>query len=182
MRNQKISIPYILLVFGAVLFTWIFHEFGHWIVYKAMGYDAYLSLNKVGIRGEDLPNTAQRIWGAAGGPMITLLQAIIVMIILYKKGWNKYVYPFLFITFYMRFLAGIMNFITPNDEGVIGQYFGLGLFTISIVLSLILFWMVFKVSKKYQLTLRFHLFTALLVMLFSSLVILSDQFIRIELL
>jgi hypothetical protein len=181
MNNQKISFKYILLVFGAVLFTWLFHEFGHWISYKLMGFEPYLSFNKVGIRGNDLPNTTQQLLGTAAGPIITLLQAIVAYYILIKKGWNKYLYPFLFIPFYMRLLAGIMNVMSPNDEGVISQHFGLGLFTISIMMSLVLFWLVYKVSKKYQLTPKFHLFNTLLVMLFSSLVILSDQFFRLEL-
>jgi len=182
MKDQTLSIKYILLIFVAVMFTWIFHEFGHWLSYKLMGFEPYLSLNKVGIRGNDLPNTTQYLWATAAGPIITLLQAIVAYLILTQKGWNKYVYPFVLIPFYMRFLAGIMNIISPNDEGVISLHFGLGLFTISILLSLLLFGLVHAVSKKYQLTPKFHLWTTLLVMLFSSLVIVSDQYFRVELL
>ena len=182
LKTQKISITYVAVVLATVLFTWFIHEFAHWTAYKSFGFDAFMSFNKAGVRGNEFPNTTQQLWATAAGPMITLLQAIIAYFILQKKGCNKYIYPLLFTAFYMRFLAGIMNVISPNDEGVISQYFGLGLFTVSIVMSAILFWMVFKTSKKYQLTVKFHLFTTLLIMFFSSVLILTDQFIKIELL
>ena len=181
MKDQRISFLYVLTIFIAVLFTWLLHEFGHWIAYRLMGFDPYLSFNAVGIRGDKLPNTTQQLLGTAAGPILTLLQAIIIYFILTKKGWNKYLYPFVFIPFYMRLLAGIMNVMSPNDEGFISQHFGLGLFTVSILISLFLFGLVYKISKKFQLTTKFHLITTLLVMLFSSLVILSDQFLRLEL-
>lgn len=166
----------------AVIFTWCIHEFAHWGTYKLFGFDAFMSFNKAGVRGSELPNTTQQLLGTAAGPLITILQAMIAYLILMRKGWNKYLYPFVFIPFYMRLLAGIMNVISPNDEGFISQHFGLGLFTVSILISLVLFWLVYKVSKKYQLTAKFHLWTTLLVMLFSSLVIMGDQFLRIRLL
>jgi hypothetical protein len=182
MKDQKVSFNYFLAVLAVVLITWFIHEFAHWVAYRSFGFEAFMSFNKAGVRGNALPSITQQMIGTAAGPIITLLQAIIAYMILNKKGWNKYIYPLLFTAFYMRFLAGIMNVISPNDEGVISQHFGLGLFTISILISAILFWMVFKTSKKYQLTAKFHLFTTLLVMFFSSLLILTDQFFRLELL
>ena len=179
MNNQKVNFKYVITVFGVVVITWLIHEFAHWLVYTLQGYDAYMGLNKAGVRGDNGPNVDQQIIGAAAGPLITLLQAILVFVYLKRKGWNKYIYPFLFIPFYMRFLAGLMNFIMPNDEGFISQQLGLGLFTISILISAVLFWMVYKASKKYQLKPKFHILTILFVMFFSSLVIMVDQFFRV---
>jgi len=179
MKDQKVSFVYILAVFVAVLFTWVVHEFAHWLTYTLQGFDAVMGLNKAGVRGDVTPNIDQQVFGAAAGPLITLLQAVLAYIYLKRKGWNKYIYLFVFIPFYMRFLAGLMNFIMPNDEGFISQHLGLGLFTISIVISAVLFWMVYKTSKRFQLKAKFHVLTTLLVMFFSSIVILVDMFFRI---
>ena len=181
MKNQKITFNYILLAFLAVLVTWLIHEFAHWLAYTLQGYDAFMGLNKAGVRGDSTPNIDQQILGAAAGPIITLLQAVLVYFYLKRRGWNKYLYLLVFIPFYMRFLAGLMNFIMPNDEGFISQHFGLGLFTISILISLALFALVYKTSKIFELKPKFHIITTLLVMVFSSLVILADQFFRIVL-
>lgn len=181
MKNQKISFIYVLVAFAAVLFTWFIHEFAHWLAYTLQGYDAFMGLNKAGVRGDEVPNIDQQVLGAAAGPIITVLQAILAYGFLKKNDWNKYVYLILFIPFYMRFLAGLMNVIQPNDEGFIGQQLGIGMFTISIIISAFLFWLVFKTSKSYQLKARFHVFTTLLIMFFSSVVIMVDQMFRIVL-
>lgn len=182
MKNKRITFLYVLIVFITVIFTWTFHEFGHWITYELMGFDAQMSFNKAGVRGSDIPNMDQQILGAAAGPIFTLVQAIVAYGILIKKGWNKYIYLLLFTPFYMRFLAGVMNFLNPNDEGFISHHFGLGTFTLSIIVSGFLFWLVLKVSKKNQLTAKFHILTTLFVLVFSSLLILTDQFLRLRLL
>ncbi len=182
MLNQRINLQYVLIAFVTVLLTWFIHEFGHYIVYKSLGYDAFMSFNKAGIRGSEVPSIDQQILGTATGPIVTVLQALIAFLILRNKGWNKYIYLFLFAPFYMRFLAGLMNFISPNDEGVISKHFGLGLFTISVVVSALLFWWVYRVSKKYKLKSKFQLLTTILVLVFSSILILIDQFFRLQLL
>lgn len=182
MTDQKVSITYMFTIFGAVFFTWILHEFAHWITYESFGLDAFMTLNASGLLKGQNPFEFHRIIAAAAGPFITLIQASLFYVILMRKGWRKVFYPLVFIPFYMRFLAGIMNFIKPNDEGVIGLYFGMGLFTISIVLTSVLFWMVYKIAKKYTLRWKFQGMTILLVMLVSSFLILLDQFVNIRLL
>ena len=80
----------------------------------------------------------------------------------------------------MRFLAGLMNFINVNDEGRVSQYLGIGTFTLSIIVSGLLFFMVYKISKKYSLNWKFQLGTYLIVMIASSILILSDMFFGIR--
>ena len=181
-KHPKITLLYTLAVFAVVLFTWLFHEFGHWITYRIFGFEAYMSFNKAGIIGNDVPNEMQQVWATAAGPIVTLSQALVAYFILIRKGWNPYIYLLVFIPFYMRLLAGAMNFINPNDEGALSQHFGLGLYTLSIVVSLFLFTLVFKASRKYQLVTKFHILTTLLVMFFSSIVIMTDQIFKIQLL
>lgn len=177
-----ISPRYILTVVLSVILTWIVHEFAHWITYSLLGYDFMMTLNKVSFLRGEIPKGIHQVIAGSAGPLITILQAFIIYRYLKKKQWNKYLYPFLFTAFYMRFLAGVLNFINPNDEGAISQYFGIGLYTISIVVSALLFYMVFQISKKHHLNWRFQLATTLIVMASSSILILLDQFIGVRIL
>jgi hypothetical protein len=176
MTDKKITLKYSLACFGAVLFTWIIHEFTHWITYTSLGYEAIMTLNTVSpIKGQE-PNDWHKIYVSASGPLITIVQAVIVYLLLMKKRWHKSVYPLLFTPLYMRVLAGLFNFINPNDEGRISEFLGIGLFTLSIIVSVCLFFLVYKVSKRYELNRKFNISTTLLVMFFSSILIMADQF------
>ena len=182
MTDQKITSKYLLACVGAVIFTWIIHEFTHWVTAESLGYESILTLNKVrpvsGLKWTELHN----IYVSATGPLITIIQAVIVFIILANKSWNKTLYPFLFTPLYMRLLAGGMNFIKPNDEGRISEYFGLGAFTLSIIVSIILFLLVYKISNNYKLNWKFNTWTTLIIMFASSILILSDQILHIRIL
>lgn len=182
MNKQKITIQYILIIFCTVLFTWLIHEFGHWITYKLLGYDAYMSLNKAGIIDGGYKDKFHALLTSAAGPLVTLSQAIVVFWFIQHKGWNQYLYPLLFTAFYMRVLAGFFNLINLNDEGRVSVYLGLGVFTIPVIVGGVLCYMVFKVSRRYQLSLGFQFFTTVFVMLGSSILILTDQFMKIRIL
>ena len=117
---------------------------------------------------------------SASGPIVTLFQGALAFIFLYRSKWNKYVYLLLFTAFYMRFLAGLMNFINLNDEGRISVFLNLGIFTLPILVSGLLFYMTYKVSVKWSLGWPFQLYTTLIIMFISSALILVDQFYGIH--
>lgn len=173
--DQKVTFKFVIVSFVAVLLTWFFHELTHWITSEALGYDALMKWNKV-TPIEGMPaNELHFIYISAAGPIFTILQAVVVYFILMKGGWNKMLYPLLFIPFYMRLLAGGFNVMRLNDEGKVGDYFGLGDYTLSIIVSAFLLFLVYKASKKYGLKASFHVWNTLLVMFFSSIIILADQ-------
>lgn len=182
MIDQKITFRYILATAIAVIFTWVLHEFTHWVTSESLGYESIMRLNSVSVVDGQERTDWHKIYISASGPIITILQAIVVFILLKTKGWNKLIYPLMFVPLYMRSLAGVVNFVNPNDEGRISEFFGIGLFTISILVSGLLFFLVFKISKKYNLNWKFNLWTTLIIMVASSILILSDQFLGIRLL
>jgi len=179
MTDQKITSKYVLASALAVLFTWFIHEFTHWITSESLGYESIMRINSVTpLAGQEVADL-HKIYISASGPLITIIQAIIVFIVLLKR-WKKLIYPLLFTPLYMRIMAGGMNFIKPNDEGRISEFFGIGLYTLSFIVSAFLFFLVYKISKKYDLHRKFIIWTTLLVMIFSSILILSDQIIKIR--
>lgn len=181
MRDKRLTFSYVLAVTVAVIFTWIIHEFAHWLTSESLGYETIMRLNGTSPANGEKVAEGHKIFISASGPIVTILQGLIAFIILQNHVWNKFIYPFLFTAFYMRLLAGLMNFINPNDEGRIGVFFEIGIFTIPIIVNGLLFFMIFKVSKRYGLNWKFQLGTTLIVILISSLLILSDQFFGIRL-
>ena len=174
--KTKISPQYILICLGAVIFTWITHEFAHWFTGEILGYDMTMTLNGVS-SSDPYKSTIHKVLVNASGPLMTLIQAFVFFFILSKHP-NFSLFPFLFTPFYMRFLAGGMNFISLNDEGKIGEALGIGIYTLPIIISAILFILVLMVSKKWVYQRKFIIWTTLLIMLFSSILILADQFFK----
>ena len=182
MTDKKINFKYIILGIIAVVLTWIIHEFAHWLTSELLGYTTIMKLNGTSsIHGEN-PTAFQRTIISAAGPVVTIIQGLVVFLILKSRNWNKYLYLFLFTAFYMRVLAGIMNFINPNDEGRISAFLKMGTFTLPIIVSGFLFFLVYKISEKYDLNWKFQLGTIFIIMLASSILILSDQFYEIRIL
>jgi len=181
MQDQTINWPYLGLIFATVLGTWLIHEFAHWAMGEALGYSSTMRLNSTSFLVGEEPTAAERTIISAAGPLITIIQALVIFFILKARQWNKYLYPILFTAFYMRGLAGIMNLIQTNDEGRISEYLGLGTYTIPIMVGGLLFYWVIVISKRHKLSWQFQLSTTLLVILASSILILSDQFFKIQL-
>ncbi|HEA22380.1 MAG TPA: hypothetical protein ENH87_15880 [Pricia antarctica] len=182
MVDQSVTFNYITAISGAVIFTWILHEFTHWITSESLGYESILRLNSVSAADGQQRTDWHKMYISASGPIITILQAIFAFKVLRTKGWNKFIYPILFTPLYMRSLAGAMNLINPNDEGRISDFLGIGLFTLSIIVCGLLFFLVFKTSRKYGLNWKFNFWTTIVIMAVSSIIILSDQFIGIRIL
>ena len=182
MNNQQITVKYVLAGIVAVFLTWIIHEFAHWLTGELLGYKSMMYLNGVSsVKGQN-PTEIHKVIISISGPIITILQGLIVYGFLKSRGWNTYLYPFLFTAFYMRFLAGLMNLIMANDEGRVGQFLGIGTFTLSIIISGFLFFMVYKISRKYKLNWKFQFWTTIIIMSASSLLIFLDQLFKFRIL
>jgi hypothetical protein len=165
---------YIVYCLLAVVFSFLLHEFTHWITGEILGYKMEMTLNKV----FPLKGSYDKNWHytliSATGPLVTLLQTLTVFLLI-KRTSNSNLYPFLFTSFYLELLSGVMNFSSPNDLGRISRTFNLGLFTIPIAFILCHLILTYKISIKEKYSGKFILKTLLLVILFSSIWILANQ-------
>jgi hypothetical protein len=164
----------------AVVITWILHEFAHWSAGNFLGYEMAMTLNKsYPLNGGYETDSHYQVVSAAG-PLITLGEAIILFAIM-RKFNTIILYSFLFSCFYMRFLAMALNVINPNDEGRISQSLGLGTYTLPIIVCVILLSLLYKITQLYALKRKFILINLGLVIFFSSVIILSDQYFHVRL-
>jgi hypothetical protein len=140
-----------------------------------------MTLNKSFLLNEKYATIADYQIISAAGPLSTLTQAIVIFIVM-KHSKIKWLYSFLFTCFYMRFFAAIISFLNPNDEARVSKFLGIGTFTLPIIMVAFLFFFVYKISKQYKFGYRFIAINLGLVILFSSIIILADQFFFIRLL
>ena len=180
---SKIQIDkrYVAVFAIAVFLTWTLHELAHWTVGEYLGYKMVITLNSgYPVSGQYSKDLHYQIISAAG-PIFTLLEALLVFILMIK-GKRILLYPFIFTCFYQRLFATIISFRRPNDEARISTAIGIGKFTLPIIMTSILFALVYKVSKKYRFDTKFNLGNLGLTILFSSLIILTDMYFKVRLL
>ena len=184
MRNNvhpQIDKTYILVFVIAVFFSWIGHEFAHWITGEYLGYKMAMTLNSSYPVGGFYSSDLHYQIVSAAGPIFTLIEAVLIFVLMMNKK-RVYLYPILFTCFYLRFLATILSFRKPNDEARISAAVGFGKFTLPLLMTGILFLLVLKISKTYKFNLKFNLTNLGLVILFSSIIILADMYFKVRLL
>lgn len=177
--RSKIDTKYVMVFGIAVFFSWIFHEFAHWAVGEYLGYKMRMTLNSsYPVYGEYSKDLHYQIISAAG-PVFTLCEAILVFILMMRKKLLL-LYPFIFSCFYMRLFATIISILNPNDEARISYAIGIGKFTLPLIMTGILFLLVHKISTVYKFDNKFNLANLGLVILFSSIIILTDMCFKIK--
>jgi len=127
-NRQRPWVAYALMFIPAALVTWLAHEFAHWQMGNALGYDMWMSLNAGGLEGKGSYDSAlHRSLVDAAGPLLTYILAIGALALI-RSTRSLLLYPFLFLQFYMRAMAlGISVVSQPNDEARISLELGLPL-------------------------------------------------------
>lgn len=148
---------------------------------ELLGYDMAMTLNSSYSTDGQQKDGHETLISAAG-PFITLLQAIIFYFFLRKSDSSIFLFPFLITPLYMRALAGMMNVINLNDEGRISRDLGLGSFTLPTIMVVVLLYLTYDAVKMRKLRIRDVVITTVLIMIFSSILILSDQAFTIRIL
>ena len=179
--NTKIDKKYVAVSAIAVLLSWTLHELAHWITGEYLGYRMVITLNSgYPLSGQYSKDLHYQIISAAG-PIFTLCEALLIFILM-KQRKRILLYPFLFTCFYMRLFASIISFSHLNDEARISTAIGIGKFTLPIIMTSILFALMYKISKIYRFDTKFNLANLGLTILFSSLIILTDMYFKVRLL
>ena len=168
------KIGYVLSAALAVLFTFFIHEGAHWLAGELLGNRMGMTLNAA----YPLSGQYLKVWHesyiSAAGPLVTLIQAVLVYLIMQRQSTNM-LYPFLLTPAIMRVLALAMNFINPQDEGRISRSLGIGLFTLPLVISAFLLYLATAESRRRQYGWRFNTASVVLIITFSSILILMSQ-------
>lgn len=151
--DKKILVRLYILLIPIAYFSYLFHEFGHWIVGEILGNDMIYSLNYVWPKAGHYINESHNLYVSIGGPAFTVLLAVISLLILEKYS-TMYAYPVLFFQFVLRFFSLVFGGFSQQDEARISSVIGLGTYTVGIIVLTILLLIVIRASYKLKIDLK----------------------------
>ena len=153
--TPQINVKYVAVSGIAVIVSWILHEFAHWSAGEFLGYDMAMTLNRAFPLNGQYHHQPHSTIISAAGPLFTLTEAIVVFALMMHRK-RILLFPFLLICFYMRLMATVISIGNPNDEARISSTLELGKFTLPLVMTSILFALLYKISKEYIDVENFH--------------------------
>ena len=151
--DKKFLVRLYLLFIPIAYISYLFHEFGHWIVGEILGNDMIYSLNYVWPRDGHYLNESHNLYVSIGGPAFTIFLAVVSLLILEKYS-TIYAYPVLFFQFVARFFSLVFGGFSQQDEARISSIMGLGTYTVGIIVLIILLLIVIRASYKLKIDLK----------------------------
>ncbi|KAF5418060.1 MAG: hypothetical protein C5S49_02150 [Candidatus Methanogaster sp.] len=153
LTESRIDWRVALLFIPVAFLTYLFHEFGHWIVGEMLGNDMVLSLNNANARSGYYIDNAHVLYISMGGPAFTILQAIIFLAII-EKSKSIYAYPVVFFAAFSRFFSVVFGGFSLQDEARISSMLDINIYTVAIIVLLVLFLIVWRSSYLLKLNLK----------------------------
>ncbi len=147
--NWKVALSFIPIAF----FTFLFHEFGHWIVGEIFGNKMTLGLNNCAPISGHFINDSHALWSAIGGPVFTILQALLFLLVV-KKTKSIYAYSIVFFAVFSRFFSIVFGGLDLQDEAGIASLIGANKYLIATIVLLILFMILWKSNHILKLNLK----------------------------
>jgi hypothetical protein len=100
--DKKTFIRICLLFIPVAYLSYLFHEFGHWVIGELLGNKMVYSLNYVWPEKGQYISESHNLYVSIGGPAFTILLSILFLLII-EKYRTIYAYPFVFFQMFMRF-------------------------------------------------------------------------------
>ncbi|WOI53183.1 hypothetical protein [Parvularcula sp. LCG005] len=139
--------PFVLVFLIAGAVTWLGHEYAHYLTAEALGYDAWMKINSVGLQSGSFASEADANLQSMAGPAFTYLQAFIATILILLTR-SVLLYPFVFLALFMRAVAFAISFGMPNDEARVSLSLGLPFWVLPAIACAILLGMVVMASRR----------------------------------
>ena len=171
---MKLKAPFFLWLVLVFLITNLLHEAGHWLMGAALGMDLKFGLN--GVRYLSPTEPWQRALADAAGPLVTIVQAIVAYVVVQRSASLK-AFAFLYAAAFMRMVAGLVSVLHPNDEARLSMVFGLGKWTLPVLVAVALILLAIQGSKRFKLTWKDHVLCYLVASLAVSAIVALDRFV-----
>jgi hypothetical protein len=151
--DKKLMFRLFLLFIPVAFVSYLFHEFGHWIIGEVLGNDMIFSLNYVWPKDGHYIDASHNLYVSIGGPAFTIFLSIFFLMII-EKYETIYAYPFVIFQMVLRFFSLAFGGFNKQDEARISSIAGLGTYTVGIIVLLILFMIVLRASFKLKIDLK----------------------------
>lgn len=163
--------PWLVVVF---FITNLLHEGAHWLTGAALGFDMQFGLNAVRYLSPTEP--WQRMLADAAGPVLTILQGLLAYVLV-KRSASHLAFAFLYTAAFSRLTAGLVSVLHPNDEARVSMYFGLGKWTLPVLVAGGLIVLVIAASKHLSLGWKDQVLCYLVASLTVSVIVGLDRFV-----
>jgi hypothetical protein len=118
----------------------------------------------------------QRALADAAGPLVTIVQGIVAYVVVRRSASLK-AFAFLYAAAFMRMVAALVSVMHPNDEARLSMYFGLGKWTLPLLVAAGLIVLAIRGGKRFQLGWKDHLLCYLVASLSVSAIVGLDRFV-----
>ncbi|NQV72832.1 hypothetical protein HQ496_06900 [bacterium] len=161
----------------AAIVTWGVHEFAHWAMGEMLGYDMWISFNQAGLDHGQYRATIHEILVSLAGPAVTWVQAIVAYVLL-RRSKKVWLYPFLFLTLWMRAVAMGISFISlPNDEASSSLLMGLPMFLLPLLSVLGLLFITYLGSRALNIGWKGNALSYLMASLVTTAIVFADKMV-----
>jgi hypothetical protein len=151
--DNKIDLKLILLFIPVAYASYLFHEFGHWIVGEFLGNDMFYSLNYVWPKSGQYIDPGHDLYVSIGGPAFTILLSLIFLLVI-EKYKTIYAYPVVLFQFFLRFFSIVFGGFSKQDEARIAVMLGLWKYSVAIIGLLILVMITLRASYILKISLK----------------------------
>jgi hypothetical protein len=151
--ESRITWKIAFLFIPVAFLTYLFHEFGHWVVGEVLGNDMILSLNESTSRTGNYAAETHNLYISMGGPAFTLIQAIVSLVFI-EKTKSVYVYPFVFFAAFSRFFSIVLGGFSRQDEARTASLLDIGPYWAAVIVLLVLSGLVWRSSYLLRLNLK----------------------------
>jgi|AP12_2_1047962.scaffolds.fasta_scaffold62111_1 hypothetical protein len=177
LTESRINWKVALLMIPVAFLTYLFHEFGHWIVGELLGNKMILSLNNAAPLTGIYIHKTDSLYVLTGGPAFTILQAIIFLIII-EKTESVYAYTAVFFAGFIRLFSILFGGFNLQDEAKISAILNIGTYTVAAIVLLILSFIIWRSSYLLKLNPKAIGYFTVLSVISSLLVIGTDKLIN----
>ena len=147
--NWIVIISFIPIAFA----TYLFHEFGHWTFGELLGNDMTLSLNNSSPRSGYFIENSHALWSAIGGPLFTIIQSLIFLLIIWKTK-SIIAYSIVYFAVFSRFFSIIFGGINMQDEARIASMLDINKYLIAMIVLITLSLILWKCNRIMKLNIK----------------------------
>ncbi len=153
LRESQIDWKVIIAFIPIAFFTYLFHEFGHWVFGELSGNDMTLSLNNSAPKNGHFTDDSAALWSAIGGPFFTIIQGLIFLF-LTSLTKSIYAYSLVFFGVFSRFFSIFFGGIDLQDEARIASMLDWNKYLVAAIVLTILLLILWKTNRIMKLKMK----------------------------
>lgn len=153
LKESQIDWKVIIAFIPIAFITYLLHEFGHWTFGELLGNDMTLSLNNSSPQNGHFINDSDALWSAIGGPVFTILQGLIFLLLTWLTE-SIFAYSITFFAVFSRFFSIVFGGINLQDEARIAAMLDLNKYILSAIVLTILFLILWRSNRIMKLSMK----------------------------